>query len=126
MDRPEEVADVEDADDVVERFSVDGIAGERRVDDGAQRLLGRHVGGDPDDLRPRDHHRGHLLRGEVEDLVEHLLLGLLELAVILGRGDRVADVLARVGDHPGGRGLDAEDPERRRSPTSAGPRRAGT
>ncbi len=36
VDRPEEVADVEDADDVVERPAVDRVARERRVDDGAQ------------------------------------------------------------------------------------------
>ena len=46
-----------------------------------------------------------LLRREVEDLVEHLLLGLVQLAHVLGRGDAVADVLARVGDHPGRSGL---------------------
>ena len=42
-----------------------------------------------------------LLVGEVEDLVEHLLLGLLDLADVLGRPDAVDDVLARVGDDPG-------------------------
>ena len=34
-----------------------------------------------------------------------------ELAVVLGRGDAVADVLARVGDHPGRRGLHAQEAE---------------
>ena len=36
VDRAEEVADVEDADDVVERAAVDRVARERRVDDGAR------------------------------------------------------------------------------------------
>ena len=102
---------MEDADDLVERPAVDGVARERRVDDGRERILGRHVHRDRDDLGPRHHHRRHLLRGEVEDLVEHLLLGLLELADVLGRGDAVADVLARVGDHPGRRGLHPEEAE---------------
>ena len=111
VDRAEEVADVEDPDDVVERAAVDRVAREGRVDDGPKRFLGRHVRGDPDHLGPRDHHRRDLLRGEVEDLVQHLLLGLFELPVILGRRDRVPDVLTGVRDHPGRRGLDAEKPE---------------
>ena len=61
--------------------------------------------------RPRHHHRGDLLRREVEDLVQHLLLGRLELAHVLGGGDAVPDVLARVGDHPGGRGLHPQEPQ---------------
>ena len=112
MDRPEEVAHVEDADDVVERVSIDRVARERRVDDRArERSSGGMSTEIADHLGARHHHRGDLLRGEVEDLVEHLLLGLLELADVLGRGDRVADVLARVGDHPGRRGLHAQEPE---------------
>ena len=111
VNRAEEVANVEDPEDLVERSSIHGITRERRVDDRAQRLLGRHVGGDPDDVRARHHHGGDLLRREVEDLVEHLLLGLLELTDVLGRGDRVTNVLARVRDHPGGRRVDAQEPE---------------
>ena len=40
-ERGEEVAHVEDPDDVVERLAVDGIARVRRVDDRGQRLFGR-------------------------------------------------------------------------------------
>ena len=109
--RAEEIAHVEDADDVVERAAIDGVAGEGRVDDCTKSLVGWDVDGDPDDLGTRNHHRGDLLRGEVEDLVEHLLLGLLELADVLGRRDRVADVLARVRDHPGRGRLDAQQPQ---------------
>ena len=98
--RREEIAHVQDADDLVERVPVHGVARVRRVDDGRERLLRRHVGGDRHDVRPGHDHCGDLLRREVEDLVEHLLLRLLQLAHVLGRGDAVPDVLARVGDHP--------------------------
>ena len=63
------------------------------------------------DVGPRHHDLGDLLRGEVEDLVEHLLLGLLELTDVLRRGDRVTDVLTRVREHPRGCGLDAQQTE---------------
>ena len=72
--RLEEVAHVEDADDLVERAAVDGVARVRRFDHGLQRLLGRQVDGERDHLGPRHHHVGDFLVGEVEDLVEHLLL----------------------------------------------------
>ena len=111
--RGEEVADVEHADDLVERVAVDRVARERRVDHGRERILGRHVDGDRDHLRPRHHHRRDLLRGEVEDLVEHLLLGLLELSDVLRCAHAVTDVLARVGDHPGRRGGHPKEPEHR-------------
>ena len=96
---------------VVERAAVDRVARVRRVDDGAERLLGRHLDGDRDDVGPRHHDLRDLLRREVEDLVEHLLLGLLELADVLRRGDRVPDVLTRVRDHPRGRRLHAQHTE---------------
>ena len=111
VDRGEEVADVEDAQHVVERAAVDGVARERRVDDGSKRFLRRHLRGDRNDVGPRHHHLGHLLRGEVEDLVEHLLLGLLELTHVLRRADAVADVLARVREHPGRGRRHAQQPE---------------
>ncbi len=123
--RREEIAHVQDADDLVERVPVHGVARVRRVDDGRERLLRRHVGRDRHDIGPWHDHRGDLLRREVEDLVEHLLLGLLELAHVLGGGHAVPDVLARVGDHPCGCGLHPEEREARRSRTSAAPRRAG-
>ena len=103
----EEVADVEDPDDVVERAAVDRVARVRGVDDGRERLLRRQLDGQRDDLGPRDHHVVRLLVGEVEDLVEHLLLRLLDL---LGLRDDQADVLLRVHRHPGRRRLDAEEP----------------
>ncbi len=46
-----------------------------------------------------DHHLGGLLVREVEDLVEHLLLGRLDHAGVLGRRHDVADVLLGVRDH---------------------------
>ena len=106
--RREEVTHVEDADHVVERVPEDRVPRERRIDHGREGFLGRHVRRDGDDVRARHHDRGDLLRGEVEDLVEHLLLRLLELADVFGGGDAVADVLARVGDHPRGRGSHAQ------------------
>ena len=78
--RREEVAHVEDADDLVERAAVDGIARVRRVDHRGEHLLGRQVDRERDHLGPRHHHVRGLLVGEVEDLVEHLLLLRLDLA----------------------------------------------
>ena len=46
-----------------------------------ERLLGRHLDRDADHLGPRHHHVRGLLVGEVEHLVEHLALVLLDLAV---------------------------------------------
>jgi hypothetical protein len=108
VDRGEEVTHVQDADDVVERVPVHGIAREGRVHDGSQRLLRGHLRGDRDDIGPRDHHGRDLLRREVEDLVEHLLLRLLELADVLGGRDGMPDVLTGVRDHSGRRGCHAE------------------
>ena len=79
-ERGEQVAHVQDADDVVERLAVDRVAGERRVDDGREAFLGREFDREGDDLGPRHHHVRDLLVREVEDLVEHLLLLALELA----------------------------------------------
>ena len=82
--RLDQVADVQHADDVVERLAVDGVARVRRLEHRLERLLGRQRDRDRDHLRPRHHHVGDLLVGEVEDLVEHLLLLVLDLA-LLGR-----------------------------------------
>ena len=98
---------MEDADDVVERAAVDRVARVRGVDHGGERLLRRKLDGERHDLGPRDHHVVRLLVREVEDLVEHLLLRLLDL---LGLRHDQADVLLRVHRHPGGRRLDAEEP----------------
>jgi hypothetical protein len=73
---------VQDADDVVERLAVHGISGERRVHHRLEALLRRQIDGERDDFGPRHHHVLRLLVGEVEHLVEHLLLLLLDLAVL--------------------------------------------
>ena len=106
LERLDERADVKDADDVVERLAIHGIPCVRRLEDLAQRLGGRQVDRQPDHVRPRHHHVRRLLLGEVEDLVEHLLLGRLYLPDILGGRHGVPDVLTREGDHPDGRRLD--------------------
>ena len=111
--RAEEVANVEDPEDLVERSSIHGVTRERRVDDRPEGLLGRHFDGDRHHVGSRHHHGGDLLRGEVEDLVEHLLLRLLELTDVLGRGDRVTNVLTRVREHPGGCRVDPKHTEYR-------------
>jgi hypothetical protein len=54
-----------------------------------------------------------LLVREVEDLVDHLLLRLLDHPGVLGRGDDVADVLLGVRDDSRRRGLDAEETSER-------------
>jgi hypothetical protein len=105
VERAEEVADVEDADDVVQRVAVHGVARVGRVDHRRERLLGRKLDREGDHLGPRHHHVVGFLVGEVEDLVEHLLLRLLDL---LRLRDDQADVLFRVHGQAGGRGLDAE------------------
>jgi len=48
------------------------------------------------------------LVGEVEDLVEHLLLRGQDLTGVFGLGHDHPDVLLRVGDDAGRRGLDPE------------------
>ena len=80
--RVQQVAQMEHADDVLRRLAVDRVARVRRVEHRLQRTP-RAAG------RPRastTSGRGRitsarLLVGEVEDLVEHLLLLLLELAL---------------------------------------------
>ena len=100
---------MEDAEDVVERAAVHRVARVRGVDERRQALDGRKVDGEGDDFGARHHHLVRLLVGEVEDLVEHLLLGLLDHAVVLGLGDDVADVLLRVGEDARRRRLDPEE-----------------
>ena len=72
---------MEDADDVLRRLSIDGVARVRRVEDRLETLLRRQVDRQRHDLGPGHHHVRRLLVREVEDLVEHLLLLLLELAL---------------------------------------------
>ena len=52
VERRDEVAHVQDADDLVERLAEDRVARVRRVEHGRERLLGRHL--DRDRRRPRD------------------------------------------------------------------------
>ena len=70
----------------------------------------RQVDREGHDLGPRDHRVVHLLVGEVEDLVEHLLLRLLD---VLGLRHDQADVLLRVRVIPAGAGW---TPKRRAIP----------
>ena len=95
----EEVAHVQDADDVVERLAVDRVARVRRVEHRRERLLRRHLDRDRGDLGPRHHHVRRVLVAEDEDLVDHLLLFVLDLALLararqqhaqLGLGERIA------------------------------------
>ncbi len=81
MHRAEEIADVEHADDVVERLAVDGEARVRRVEHRRERLLGRHLDRDGDDVGLRDHHVGDVLVPEVEDAFDQLALAVLDLAL---------------------------------------------
>ena len=82
--RLDQVAHVQHADDLVERAAVDGIARVRRLEHRLSACSGGKLDGERDDLGPRHHDVADLLVGEVEDLVEHLLLALLDLAP-LGR-----------------------------------------
>ena len=108
----DEVAHVEDADDLVERLAEDGIARVGRLEHRRERLLGRHLDRDADDLGPRHHHVRRLLVGEVEDLVEHLALVLLDLAP-LGRDlEQHLQLGLRVGLAVGAVGIDADQPLR--------------
>ena len=84
MERRDQIADVDDPDDLVERLPIHRVARVRRLEHRRHRLLGRELDRERDDVRSRHHHVRDLLLGEVEHLVEHLPLVLLDLAV-LGR-----------------------------------------
>ena len=103
--RTKEVAHVQDAHDAVEGLAVDGIPRVGRVHHGFEALFRRQVDRERDDLRPRDHHVLRLLVGEVEHLVEHLLLLLLDLAVRGRLGDEHPQLGLRVDVVVGTRGL---------------------
>ena len=92
---------------------VDGIAREGRLHGRREALLGRQVDRQRDHLGSRHHDVGHLLVGEVEDLVEHLSLLLLDLARLLRMRDDHADLLLRVRDDPRRRGLNTHEPRHR-------------
>ena len=72
---------MDDPDDLVERVPVDGVARVGRLEHRRHRLAQVEVDREPGDVGARDHHVGDLLLGEVEDLVEHLALVQLDLAV---------------------------------------------
>ena len=105
----EQVAHVQHAGDVVERLAEDRVARVRRVDHGGQTLVGRQVDRERHHLRPRHHHLADLLVGEVEDLVEHLLLRRRDLAGVLGARDDLADLLLGVDELADGRRTEAEE-----------------
>ena len=79
--RVQQVPEMQHADDVLRLVAVHGVARVRRVEHRLQALLRRKLDRERDHLGPRPHHVVRLLVGEVEDLVEHLLLLLLELAL---------------------------------------------
>ena len=111
MQRRRQVAQRDHARDVVDRPAQDGEAAVRRLErardglpDGQRRL-------ERDHLRPRDHDVRGLLAGEVEDAVEHLLLGLLDQAGVLGLGDDPAQLVDGVDGRSDGRRGHAERPQ---------------
>jgi hypothetical protein len=112
--RREQVAHVQDPEDLIERRAVGGVPRVRRVDDGCEALLRRQVDGDGHDLRPWDHHVVHLLVRELEGAVEHFVLDALDDAALAGFGDDQAHVLTGTGEHARGRRLDTEQPRHRR------------
>ena len=138
MHRREEIAHVQHSDDVVERLAVDRVAGVGRLEHCGEGLLGRQLRGDRDDLRSRHHHVGDVLVAEDEDLVDHLLFLVLDLALLarareqhaeLRLGERLAlgarrlepeqveDAVGRLAQHPDERREEREeDPHRRRDP----------
>ena len=84
VQRGEEIADVKNADDLVERVAEDGITRVRRAEDRGSASSGGISTERPDDVRPRDHHVRCLLVGGVEDLVEHLPFVVLDLTLLAG------------------------------------------
>ena len=74
---------MQDAEDLVERLAVDRVARVRRLHHRLERLLRRQVDRERNDVHARDHHVVGVLVAEVEDLGDHLLLLLLDLAVPL-------------------------------------------
>ncbi len=90
-----------DPGDIVKRFAEDGIPRVRRFENDLECVVGGQAESDPDHVGPRDHHVDRFLLGKVEDLVEHLLLGGLDLPRVLGGCDRLTNVLPGESDHPG-------------------------
>src|SRR5918998_5218901 len=100
LGRPEEILDVDRAENVVEVIHVDRVS--RVAPEG--RLFGqlreRGIVRERLDVRPGDHDLAGDLVPEVEDVVEVVLLLGLELAGGDGRGDHDPQLLLRVGLHP--------------------------
>src|SRR5918998_1346932 len=100
LGRPEEILDVDRAEDVVEVLLVDrvsSVAPEGRL---LGQLRERGVVRERLDVRPGDHDLAGDLVAEVEDVVQVVLLLGLELAGGDGRGDHDPQLLLRVGLHP--------------------------
>ena len=113
----EEVAHVQDADDVVERLAVHRVARVRRVEHRRERLLRRQLDRDRDDLGPRHHHVGGVLVAEDEDLVDHLLLLVLDLALLARAREQHAQLGLRQRLALGARRLEPEQRGARRRST---------
>ncbi|OQC37728.1 MAG: hypothetical protein BWX64_01949 [Acidobacteria bacterium ADurb.Bin051] len=73
-ERREHVADVEDADDPVDRIDEERDAGVRRADEPVGEGLERFAGGSADHVDPRRHHAAHLRVAEVDDPPDQLAL----------------------------------------------------
>ena len=110
---PEEVAHVQEADDVVKRPPVDRVTRERRVDHRGEALVGREVDRERHDLGPRHHHLVDLLVREVEDLVEHRLFFLVDDAGVLGGRDHHPNLVLVRDDDPCRGRRDAEEARER-------------
>ena len=108
MHRLDQVADVQDADDVVQRVAIDGVARVRRLEHRLQRLLRRQRDRDRHHLGAGHHHVGDFLVGEVEDLVEHLLFLVLDLSLLRRRAEEHAQLGLGVRLVLGARWLEAE------------------
>ena len=113
VERREQVADVQDPDDVVEVLLEHRIAGERMVEHDPQNLRDRQLGRHRDDVGPRDHHVGGVLVGELEDLVQHRLLVGLEHALLAARRHEHLELLLRVDERETRRRADADPPQHR-------------
>ena len=90
---PEEILDVEDADDVVGRTLVDRDPRVAHLRDALEHLAGSGIDVDPDDVGPRDHDLAHRFLREAEDRRDHPLLALLEHALGLPGLDEGLDLL---------------------------------
>jgi hypothetical protein len=72
--RREQVASMHDAHQPVERAAAERVARMRHLDDAIERRLGRQVRLEPADVGPGHHDVARLPAGELEDVVQDLLL----------------------------------------------------